>query len=334
MRRYQAQGESRSWLRIGDWFVIVGLVSFYGTAFVNIISAVWDLPAQNPTTLAEKAALERRWIIELKIAYVSNYFWSTTMWCVKFYLVTLFYQLIPTTTMPIQRMVLHILAVYTVISFLLLSFFYIFYCLPISRNWDLDPQRMCTTWTTPEIYIVGIATHLSSEMLLLIFPFSFLHLIRRRNKKQFYAASIMFSIGFLGSLITIARTVYTSDEGRRVNYYVLSPLSSFEQAFGIFICCLPAFKTLITRRWSFGRLSGRGSSQSESYRSISGVHVVRGTTVGQDASGIRGNWDVEASKMTTLEARPPTNDPDLGIMRVDTFENNSPKDRVRSDDTR
>src|SRR4051812_17727561 len=72
-------------------------------------------------------------------------------------------------------------------------------------------------------------------------PFFFLYILRN-NKKQFYAATAVFAVGFLGVVITTGRVAYVFTSGYGPIISLVQAWAALEQSVGIIVCCLPAFR--------------------------------------------------------------------------------------------
>ncbi|EPS36132.1 hypothetical protein H072_10317 [Dactylellina haptotyla CBS 200.50] len=222
-----------------------------------------------------------------KLLYASLATFCFSLWGVKIYLIVLYYQIISPVTMPRQRFALHIITGIVASTGITGLGITMFWCSPISRNW---------TFNDPGIFSL---------------PFFFLHVLRRHNKKQFYAATAMFSIGFLGILISIGRMVYIFHSFPSPVISMINVWARLEQCIGIIVCCLPAFKNLVLRR----RSSNGNSTSSQNLTAGSGS---RSSQAG--SSKRRSVGPSEMSESSPVEGRGRVIDPTLGIMRVDTFE--------------
>ncbi|KAK6498954.1 hypothetical protein TWF481_011525 [Arthrobotrys musiformis] len=298
-----------------DWIIILTLVCFYATAAcdtVMVTSGFSDERLSLDQTLEDPwsayLVLDKKRLRELlKMLYASSMPYYLSLWGVKFYLVALFYQLIPPATMPRQRIALHIIAAFVVSSCFVWLGLNIFWCMPIHSNWEVEqPQDACVAYFAYDPYIITVSLHAGTEFMIFSLPFSFLHVLRRNNKKQFYAASAIFAIGFLGVVITLGRVAYVFTAGAGPIIGMQQAWASVEQSVGIIVCCLPAFKSLVLRRKSMGsgsRLVGSGSRHTHESRRKSAPGVP------MDEPGVR-----------PLEGRGGIIDPDISIMRVETFE--------------
>ncbi|KAF3209201.1 hypothetical protein TWF106_011019 [Orbilia oligospora] len=301
----------------GDWIIILTLVCFFATAACDTVMVTSGFSDER---LSLDQTLEDPWSAYLKLdkarlrhllkmLYASSMPYYLSLWGVKFYLVTLFYQLIPPATMPKQRIALHIITIFVISSCFVWLGLNIFWCIPISSNWEVEqPQDACVAYFAYDPYIVTVSLHTGTEIMIFSLPFSFLHVLRRNNKKQFYAASAVFAIGFVGVIITLGRVAYVFTAGSGPIIGMQQAWAAVEQSVGIIVCCLPAFKSLVLRKKSLGsgsRLVGSGSRSAHDSRR-------RSAPVAMGETGAR-----------PLEGRGGVIDPDASIMRVETFEQES-----------
>src|SRR5690349_3084367 len=98
------------------------------------------------------------------------------MWCVKAAMLLFYYSLIP-CTLRHYRQVTHVVSVVVGISFLVMLYLNFLYCYPVSRNWSLDPKRVCYSWPAYIPYFTSLALHYATDLLILILPFPILRFV-------------------------------------------------------------------------------------------------------------------------------------------------------------
>ncbi|RVD87833.1 uncharacterized protein DFL_002041 [Arthrobotrys flagrans] len=240
-----------------DWTIILTLLCFFATAACDTVMVTSGFSDER---LSLDQTLEDPWSAYLrlnktrlrqllKMLYASSMPYYLSLWGVKFYLVALFYQLIPPATMPKQRIALHIITVFVISSCFVWLGLNIFWCIPIISNWEVEhPQDACVAYFAYNPYIITVSLHAGTEIMIFSLPFSFLHVLRRNNKKQFYAATAVFAIGFVGVIITLGRVAYVFTAGSGPIIGMQQAWAAVEQSVGIIVCCLPAFKTLAAGR--------------------------------------------------------------------------------------
>ncbi|KAK6530224.1 hypothetical protein TWF694_003588 [Orbilia ellipsospora] len=255
----------------------------------------------------------------MKMLYASIVTFCLSIWGVKLYLIVLYYGIISPVTMPKQRILLHVVAGIVVSTFIVGLGVSLLWCIPVSRNWTYETDEpICINFFSYTPYLITVSMHIATEILIFSMPFSFLHILRRNSKKKFYAAAAMFSFGFFGVIISVCRMIYmfTGAFGS-ATLSMINTLARLEQCFGIIVCCLPAFKNLILRRRSSAsnsrKTSGARSSQSG------------------DSSKRRSVGPSEMGETSPIEGRGGVNDPDLEIMRVDSFEHERDGESIHRD---
>ncbi|KAK6352307.1 hypothetical protein TWF730_009137 [Orbilia blumenaviensis] len=316
MRNYRNKHEFFQFTA-SDWIIILTLLCFFATAACDTVMVTSGFSDQR---LSLDQTLEDPWSAYLKLdkvrlrellkmLYASSMPYYLSLWGVKFYLAALFYQLIPPATMPRQRIALHVITAFVVSSCFVWLGLNIFWCTPISSNWEVEnPRGACVAYFAYDPYIITVSLHTGTEIMIFSLPFSFLHVLRRNNKKQFYAASAVFAFGFVGVLITLGRVAYVFTAGAGPIIGLQQAWAAVEQSVGIIVCCLPAFKTLVLRRKSMASGSRSMGSASRS---------------GHDSRRRSAPMAMEETNTLPLEGRGGVIDPDFSIMRVETFEQES-----------
>ncbi|KAK6335746.1 hypothetical protein TWF730_003124 [Orbilia blumenaviensis] len=196
-------------------------------------------------------------------------------------------------------------------------------------NWDIHPthERSCLAYFSREAFIGTVSLHVTTEVLIFSFPFSFLHIIKRSSKQRFYAAAGMFAVGFIGVVISLSRVAYVLTTHYTPIISIVNAWGALEQGMGIIICCLPAFKALVRRRWSkftasrstraellgtsFNTGSGYGKDMGSSYKEGKSLDF-RGSSSGS-GTGMSAQYSGSGRRGSVL-------DRESAILRVDSFE--------------
>ncbi|KAK6538502.1 hypothetical protein TWF694_010084 [Orbilia ellipsospora] len=314
----------RSKFKLSDWVICVTLLCFYGSVSCDTIMVAEGFSDErlslhkiltDPNSVYvrfEKGKL-RGLLQVLQFSTLPYYF---SLWGVKMYLLVLYYKLVKPTALPKQRIALHVLAVLVALTCIGWVAVNIFWCWPIRRNWDVEnPRDTCVAYFATKPYIITVTMHAGTELLIFSFPFSFLHILRRSGKKQFYAASSVFAFGFLGVIVSLGRVAYIFTAGHGAPIISMGQAwAALEQCVGIMICCLPAFKTLIEKGWS--KSSGSERNLGE---------VIHSSLREDDTKGKHPEW-VDCERSWENEVRGNWNrrgtiiDPEIAILRVESFE--------------
>ncbi|EPS38484.1 hypothetical protein H072_7780 [Dactylellina haptotyla CBS 200.50] len=214
----------------------------------------------------------------LKIRFASYFPYLLELWGVKLSLLALYYTLI-TDQLPKLRLALHCVTGYTVATLIISIFLNLFWCVPISRNWSLEPQNRNTCSSSEVPYIVPVTFHISSDFALYLLPILFLKSMRRSLPRyQFSGILCLFGLGGLYIGVCIGRFITSGVEGRIPS---LAVWTAFEMATGLMVICCPVLPIFNPRR-----KRSRGSIQIPSAQNDSSVDGADG---GKDGETIR-SW--------------------------------------------
>ncbi|KAK6334675.1 hypothetical protein TWF718_010124 [Orbilia javanica] len=259
MRYYGVRGQRPHFsFKLSDCVLTITLLCFYAanisdTLTVVLINGVdrMNLSPDRRNPLSAYVLLEpNRLRTLLKVLYSSLFPYYTSWWGVKFYILILYYKLVEPMTLPRHRLALHALTLLVVATYFTWVGIYLFWCLPISENWNVNatPGDYCVAYFSRKPFLTTIGMHAGTEILIFAFPFSFLYIIRRVSKQRFRAVAMMFGIGFLGVIISLSRVAYIVTAHYTPIIGIINAWGALEQCVGIIVCCLPAFKSLIRRR--------------------------------------------------------------------------------------
>ncbi|KAK6529862.1 hypothetical protein TWF281_009018 [Arthrobotrys megalospora] len=344
MRYYGVNGQrSHFSFKLSDWVLTITLFCFYAANIADSITVVYingvdkmNLSPNRKNPLSAYVLLEPgRLKTLLKVLYASLFPYYGSWWGVKFYILILYYKLVEPMTLPRHRLALHVLALLVLMTFFTWFFLYIFWCMPISDNWNpyATPGNYCVAYFARKPFVTTVGMHAGTEILsmyidaspsktygttahdiLLIvfaFPFSFIYIIRRISKQKFYAVTAMFGVGFLGVIISLGRVTYILNASYTPIIGIINAWGALEQCVGIIICCLPAFKTLLKRRRGHSS-AGTSSELVERTFSSSGPPESRGRSVGSTSGDpstcASGTWSRSGTDRQSV------------ILRVDSFE--------------
>ncbi|KAK6497841.1 hypothetical protein TWF481_012240 [Arthrobotrys musiformis] len=321
MQYYGARGQRPHFsLKLNDWVLTITLFCFYAantsdTVTIVLINGVdrMNLYPDRSHPLSAYALLEpERLKALLKVLYSSLFPYYSTWWGIKFYILILYYKLVEPMTLPKHRLALHVLTVLVFATYFAWVFLYIFWCFPVSENWDVNatPQDYCVAYFSRKPFLIIMGLHAVTEILIFAFPFSFLYIIRRISKQKFYAVTLMFGVGFLGVIISLSRVAYILTTNYTPIIGIVNAWGALEQCVGIIVCCLPAFKSLLKRR----RMDNSDWTSSE---------LVERTFNSDEAPQSRGRSAGSGDQMTCTSASWNTRsltDRQSVILRVDSFE--------------
>ncbi|KAK6527681.1 hypothetical protein TWF694_004662 [Orbilia ellipsospora] len=197
----------------------------------------------------------------MKISYAGYIPYLLELWGVKFSLIALYYTLI-TVQLPKLRIALHCITAYTVVTIIISLIIYLFWCVPITMNWSVDPEdrKKCTAGQVP--YLVPVGFHMSSDFALYLLPFILLKsLSMRLPRRQFAGVLGLFGLGAICICISIGRIIAGKQEAKVTTVVVWTAL---EMAAGVIVICLPALKVLLPKRRSHQGSIRLSSAQGDS----------------------------------------------------------------------
>ncbi|KAF3162254.1 hypothetical protein TWF225_009556 [Orbilia oligospora] len=330
IRYYGVRGQPPHFsFKLSDWVLTITLICFYAANISDTVTVVlidgvdrMNLSPNRSDPLSAYALLEpNRLRTLLKVLYSSLYPYYSSWWGVKFYILILYYKIVEPMTLPYHRLALHALTLLVFLTYFSWVSLYIFWCLPVSDNWNVyaTPENYCVAYFSRKPFVITIGMHAGTEILIFAFPFSFLYLIRRISKQKFYAVTMMFGVGFLGVIISLSRVAYIVTSNHAPVIGIINAWGALEQCVGIIVCCLPAFKSLLKRRrsnnsgWDSSELVER-TFNSDGAPESRGRSAESGDTLGCNS----GSWN-----------RSLPSDRQSVILRVDSFERISRMESVR-----
>ncbi|KAK6354397.1 hypothetical protein TWF730_008804 [Orbilia blumenaviensis] len=319
MRYYGVRGHRPHFtFKFNDWVLTITLLCFYAanacdSATIILINGVdrMNLSPDRKNPLSAYVLLEPdRLRTLLRLLYSSLYPYYGTWWGVKIYILILYYKLVEPMTLPKHRLALHVLTFLVTTTFIAWIGLYIFWCLPVSDNWDVNamPGNYCVAYFSRIPFVATIGMHAGTEILIFAFPFSFLYIIRRISKHKFYAVTTMFGFGFLGVIISLSRVAYILNSTYTPIIGIINAWGALEQCVGIIVCCLPAFKSLLKRRRNTS--VGTSSELVERTFSSNGLHEGSGRSAesGTPSGCASSSWNRSVTDRQSV------------ILRVDSFE--------------
>ncbi|KAK6504465.1 hypothetical protein TWF506_002660 [Arthrobotrys conoides] len=327
--------------RASDWIISITIFFIYLANLSDTITVVMEdgfddmnlVPDVNNPRSAYHLLSPGTLKALLKILFASLFPYYLSWWGVKIYFIVLYYKLVPQLALPKHRIALHCLAVVTVTAGISMVAVNIFWCNPIWFNWDLYPtkERNCLAYFSRGAFIVTVSLHCSTEVLIFSFPFSFLHVLKRNNRQNFYAATAMFAVGFLGVAISLSRTTYIVTAPYTPIISIVNAWGTLEQTVGVVVCCLPTFKALVRRRRSKFNASRSKSTRAEILGTSSYAHnsafykeymkdgsLKAGSDFG--TSSFASSSTAAAQYMGAGGRRGSVKDRESAILRVDSFE--------------
>ncbi|KAK6343139.1 hypothetical protein TWF718_008512 [Orbilia javanica] len=326
--------------RASDWIISITIFFIYLANLSDTITVVMEdgidamnlIPDVDSPLSAYHILPPEKLKALLKILFASLFPYYLSWWGVKLYLIVLYYKLVPQSALPKHRIALHCLAVLTVAAGIAMVGVNVFWCKPISLNWDIHPtaERNRLAYFSREAFIATVGLHVSTEVLIFSFPFSFLQVLKRNNKQKFYAAAGMFAIGFLGVVISLSRVAYIFTTHYTPILSVVNAWGTLEQTVGVVVCCLPTFKALVRRRWSKfsasrsrstrAELMGSSAANSEFYREYMKDGRSKDFSSDFGTSSFASSSTAAAQYFGTGGRRGSVKDRESAILRVDSFE--------------
>ncbi|KAK6540607.1 hypothetical protein TWF694_008002 [Orbilia ellipsospora] len=257
----------RDRVNIGDVLLILAWLAFSSMAACDTwllkLGLMGSHRAYNQD-LAHLSSDPGKNIFILKIVYGAVFQYYTSVWLVKCAILSFYYTIIP-ASLPIHRKALNITTVAVLLSLLVVSFLNMFWCIPVSRNWSLNQNDICLSFTTIPVFIISTACNIITDIAIFILPFPLLRNIKFQRRSQLVGVICIFLLGCFTMLASVVRVAVLADTSALTHVAVWS---SVEVAVGIIIASLPSLRVLI---WKKGGLISVGSTARSGELAESGI---------------------------------------------------------------
>lgn len=245
LRVYARVAKADNKHNLGDFIILAAWLSFATSC--ALYTALWKLGAlqanagwstsKDLTTLVTDHARD---VIALKIIYSSVLVYVTDIWLVKAAILT-FYYLITPRALPTYRFVLNYITCFTAITYVAVISFNAFWCSPISSNWSMDAQSLCTAGKSLPAFFVTSCCHIITDLMIICFPFPLLQ-HSSLHRRGMYGVVFIFALGGLSIAATLARLTVIA---RSPTLPELAVWASVENATGIMVACTPSLRILL-----------------------------------------------------------------------------------------
>ena len=242
---------------LGDAFVVTAWLTFFSLAVT--MQLLYNSDFFNPL----EDYFENATSYQLRLGYVNDVMMWPCLYFVKFAMLC-FFDGVVTKELFIKTWVsIRVIAVISAIAFVYSWGTTVFWCWPVSLNWDLESD--CMTRSDIQINRSTWGLHMATDVLVYSLGFCLLSEMRNLPLREKFGAGCMFALGFVGMAVSaIAYWV----PGTYFSAYVYRGL---EQATLITITCIPSLRILFSRVWgrrkseyASGGSSGRGTGGSGS----------------------------------------------------------------------
>ncbi|KAH8688153.1 hypothetical protein BGZ61DRAFT_452838 [Ilyonectria robusta] len=168
-------------------------------------------------------------------------------------------------------------------------------CIPVEKNWDMDPHSTCPPVRGYNVFLVGWALHLVGDLLVFTLPWLVVTGLNLRMTLKI-GVYCTFLLGLINIVFDVLRFVpiQASQVGNSASISLIALWGILDVNIGIVIACLPALRPYFNNSES----SQRGSSNSEAKSWGSSVPPGAVRTVGcvgsnprHNTNGPEDNWD-------------------------------------------
>ncbi|KAH7153615.1 hypothetical protein EDB81DRAFT_791665 [Dactylonectria macrodidyma] len=243
-------------LAIEDYLMCFALVNFTGVV-VSINEVAKNGSNYLPEDVANNLSAEGRAqaIFGSKMTFVLEIFTLTATWTVKACLLIMYGRLTEGTSTR-QRLGVRIVACYCIITYLTVTFMFVFYwCNPTYEYWRVPVKIMqCATYYNHMIF--ATACNISSDLMLLFLPVPIMIKIRLPMKRKI-ALCCVFGLGIFNILAAVLNRYYNFSNP---NSYVFLYWYVAEVGVAMYVGNLPLCWPIIRIA-----LGSKGSSSDPSY---------------------------------------------------------------------
>ena len=204
----------------------------------------------------------------LKLIYWELSLYFIMMYSIKFSLLCLYKEIIP-RSMTKAWYCMWVVAGFTVASFIVSQSMKMFWCIPISRNWD--PNDTCISGADFTVGLVTTILHVSTDLMIYALPLPLLRQLKL-TRRQTYGLWFTLGIGFLCIAFCFATALLSLYSAETTTCWIIV---IFEYFWANMVVCLPAFKNFLKAK-VISRVRGR-SGRSDEDKSGSAPYGSAGT---------------------------------------------------------
>ncbi|EXL39275.1 hypothetical protein FOCG_18108 [Fusarium oxysporum f. sp. radicis-lycopersici 26381] len=149
-------------------------------------------------------------ILILKLFWFSNIPFHTTFYLCKAALLAVYLQLFP-SFMVKRRIFLWAVITYVAVAYIATMLVLFCICLPLSGNWDLDPNT-CPTSSVAQVFQVAWALHFFGDLLIFVLPWLII-LELKMNRALKLGVYFTFLLGLINIAVCIVRFIEVETAG-------------------------------------------------------------------------------------------------------------------------
>lgn len=195
----------------------------------------------------------------MKIRFATNYFFDVGLYFPKFSMLAFYTIIVPRTT-PNLRKALYAVIAFVVLSCLTTLFSDTFWCgSRPGSNWS--PEAQCQAFTSMTLVKMNWALNFTSEVLIFILPFPLIRGLNLRLKRERAGLSIVFMLGAITIIVSLARFIAMLIVSNDISIYVLA---TAEFTIPIIILSMVSLRPLLHRIYSIASNSQHNSPFSAS----------------------------------------------------------------------
>ncbi|KAL4918312.1 hypothetical protein BDW62DRAFT_210580 [Aspergillus aurantiobrunneus] len=248
---------------INDYWIFFAIVCHLATAIVYqvAIPPMYEVQFFDYTTQPMDAAFMARASLFLRLQFAVDFLLWTTLWTVKFSLLSFFWRLFDSVRTPV-RFFWWVMCGVTASTWIVLVVLQNLACDPIENFFTLGK---CSTprdvYYSNLVFRFTVGTDIAGDILIMLIPFPLLPKLQVPPRKKYTLAAI-FSLPLIPILFAVLRLVIAKPaDNENVDPIKFQLYSMLENSSAIVTSCLPSLRLFVVQQGS-----GLGSGEGDGYR--------------------------------------------------------------------
>ncbi|BCS18731.1 uncharacterized protein APUU_11559S [Aspergillus puulaauensis] len=251
---------------VNDYWIFFAIVCHLATAIVYQIAIppMYEVQTFDPETQAMDAAFMDRASLFLRLQFAVDFLLWTTLWTVKFSLLSFFWRLFDSVRSPMKVFWWTMCAV-TASTWVTLVVLQNLACDPIRNFFTLGKCSSARdVYYSNLVFKFTVGTDIAGDILIMLIPFPLLHTLQIPPGKKYILAAI-FSLPLIPILFAVLRLVIANPDSGNVDPVKFQLYSMLENSSAIVTSCLPSLRLFVVKQGSgLGSHSYRYRSRSRS----------------------------------------------------------------------
>ncbi|KAL4782153.1 hypothetical protein BJX76DRAFT_369370 [Aspergillus varians] len=245
-----------------DYWIFFSIACHLATGIIYQIAIppMYEVQTFNPATQKTDAAFMARASLFLKLQFAVDFLIWTTLWAVKFSLLSFFWRLFDSVRSPMKIFWWTMCGV-TASTWVTLVVLQNLACDPI-RNFFIFGK--CSSardiYYSNLVFKVTVGTDIVGDILIMLIPFPLLHTLQIPRRKKYILASI-FSLPLIPMLFAILRLIIANRDDENIDPVRFQLYSMLENSSAIVTACLPSLRLFVVKQGS-----GMGGNCKSKYR--------------------------------------------------------------------